>query len=121
MNNWKFVALLRKRDDLTREQFIDYYERQHVPLILSLFPMIAYYRRNFADFSSAYVYPNAAPFDFDCVTEIGFASEADFRAMEARSADPEVLARIGEDEKNFLDQSHTRMFRVDEYETRRAE
>lgn len=121
MSRVKALALLRKRDDISREDFIAYYEQQHAPLIRSLFPMIGEYRRNFADFSSAYVNPDAAPFDFDCVTEFHFASEDDWRAFQQRAADPEVMARVFADEANFIASGHNRMFLVEERATSSGE
>jgi len=107
----KSIALLRRRADLSREAFIDYYERQHAPLILSLLPGIVEYRRNFALFDGAYVNPGAAPFDFDVITELRFA---DYDAAMAVATRPDVAGRIAADEENFLDRSATRMFLVEE-------
>ena len=33
----KLVALLKKRDDITRETFIAHYENSHIPLIMGFF------------------------------------------------------------------------------------
>jgi len=117
VNRVKAIALLKKLDSLTREEFIAYYEERHVPLILSLYPMIAEYRRNFADFSGAFVSRDAGAFDFDCVTEFWFDSQADWQAFLARAADPVVTARVLADEANFIASGQTRMFRVDEHAT----
>ena len=110
----KSIALLKRRADLSRDEFIDYYERNHAPLILSLLPGILDYRRNFADFEGAFAFPGAAPFDFDVVTEIWFADRAAYDAAMAVALGPETAARIAADEENFLDRSATRMFLVDE-------
>jgi EthD domain len=32
------TAFLKARDGMTRDEFVDYYEHHHVPLILSLAP-----------------------------------------------------------------------------------
>lgn len=110
----KTVALLRKRADLTREQLIAYYENNHAPLIRRLLPMIATYRRNYVDLEGAYLFPDASPIDFDVITEIEFASEADYAAFRERTADPAVAQAIAEDEENVFDRGATRMFRVDQ-------
>ncbi len=102
---------------MKRTDVIAYYETKHVPLILSLFPTISAYRRNYADFGAAFVNPLAAPFDFDIVTEIFFASDADRLAMFKQAADPKVLSTIEADEANFLESGFTRMFLVDSRET----
>lgn len=112
--SFKVIALLKRRADLTREQFIDYYETRHVPLILELTPGIAAYRRNFADFEGAYAFPEAAPFDFDVVTELWYADRAAYEHAMEVTATPEVWARIEADEQNFLDRGKTRLFVVEE-------
>ncbi len=117
MSRCKAIALLKKRDGLTREQFIAYYETNHVPLILSLYPMIAEYRRNFVDFAGAFAFPDAAPFDFDCVSEFWFDSRSDWEAFMAKAADPAITALVNADEANFLASSFTRLFFVEEHVT----
>lgn len=114
MSRVKSIALLRRRTDLSREAFIDYYETRHVPLIQSLLPGIVDYSRNFVEFDGAYVNADAAPFDFDVVTELWFADRAAYDRAMARAAEPAIAARIAEDEANFLDRDGTRMFLVEE-------
>jgi len=110
----KVIAMLRKRADISREDFIRYYNENHAPLILSLLPGIVEYRRNFTVFDGAYVNEGAAPFDFDVLTEIRFQNRAAYDAAMAVAADPTVAQRIADDEENFLDRSGTRMFLVEE-------
>lgn len=102
------IALLKARDDLSREAFIDYYENHHVPLVLSLAPAPAYYVRNYlpAERDRTFVA------DFDVMTHMKFASEADRRHWLAL-----VLADgsgVAEDEARFLDRTKTRSWVVDE-------
>lgn len=120
VSSFKVVAMLRRRADLTREQFIDYYETKHSRLILRLFPSITYYRRNYTDFSDAFASPDAAPFDFDVITEIGFSDRAGYDDMLVRSGNPEIRNEVSVDEQNFLDQAGTRMFVVEERATQMA-
>lgn len=110
----KVIAMLRKRADISREEFIRYYNENHAPLILSLMPGIVEYRRNFTVFSNAYVNEDAAPFDFDVLTEIRFRDRATYDAAMTVAADPAVAQRIADDEENFLDRTGTRMFVVEE-------
>jgi len=110
----KSIALLRRRADLSRDAFIDYYERHHAPLILSLIPGIVDYRRNYGLFEGAFIFPGAAPIDFDVVTELWFADRAAYDAAMSVATREDVAARIAADEENFLDRSATRMFLVEE-------
>jgi hypothetical protein len=43
----KLIALIKAKPGLSREQFIDYYESNHAPLVRRLLPMIGAYRRNY--------------------------------------------------------------------------
>ncbi|MDP3675599.1 MAG: EthD domain-containing protein [Novosphingobium sp.] len=116
MSGCKVIALLRKRDDLLREAFVDYYESRHAPLILASFPSIVAYRRNYSDFTDAFA-SAASPFDFDVVTEIHFADRAGYDDMLARHAQPAIAEAIAADEANFLDRARTRMFVVEPRES----
>lgn len=100
----KFLAFLKLLPTMPREDAIAYYETNHVPLILSIMPGIAEYRRNFLE----------TPMDgFDVVTELWFADQSAYdRAMAAAS---EAMARIAADEENFLDRSATRLSVVAEH------
>ena len=111
---YKSIALLKCKPELTREDFIAYYENNHVPLIRRLLPGICGYRRNFIEPEGAFVSAGAAARDFDVITEIWFADRAAYDAAMASHAQPEVAAAIAADEENFLDRSKTRMFVVDE-------
>lgn len=109
----KVIALLRRKPGLSREAFIAYYETRHAPLIRSLLPDIADYRRNYVDGAGAFTSPVAA-IDFDSVTEIRFADRAAYDRFLARAAEPAVAAAIAADEENVFDRAATRMFVVDE-------
>jgi len=108
------IALLRKRADLSRDQFIDYYENNHAPLIKELTPEIIGYERLFLrDDASAIVAPGMPYPDFDVVTRISFADEAGYVQAMERYAQPDIAERIAADEENVFDRRFTRFFRVD--------
>lgn len=109
----KVIALLRRKPGLSREEFIAYYETRHAPLILSLLPGIAEYRRNFVSREGAFESAVAA-IDFDSVTEMRFADRAAYDRFLEASARPEIAQAIADDEENVFDRAATRMFVVDE-------
>ena len=111
---FKAIALLRRRADLSRDAFIDYYENRHSVLIRRLLPEILEYRRNYVDRAGAFLSPGASPIDFDVVTELHFADRQAYDQFTARAAEPEVARQIAQDEENLFDRSATRMFVVDE-------
>lgn len=112
---FKAIALLKKKPGLSRQQFIDYYEQRHAPLLRTLQPNMAGYRRNFIDLEGAYIYPGASAPDFDVITEIWYADRAGFERDMALAALPDIAQKIAEDEENFLDRNLTRFFVVNEH------
>ncbi|GAA4814362.1 EthD domain-containing protein [Tomitella cavernea] len=114
---FKAIALLTRRADLTRDEFIDYYETRHVPLITSLLPQVRGYRRNFLDHDDRVAAPGAPATDFDVVSEFVFDDRAAYEEMLAAYAVPETARRIAADEENFVDRSRTRMYVVDVRDT----
>ena len=87
----KCIALLRKRADLSREDFIAYYETRHAPLVLSLLPGIVEYRRSFVQPGGAVPAADGSPIDFDVVTEIWLPDAEAHQRFLARAAAPPPL------------------------------
>jgi uncharacterized protein (TIGR02118 family) len=112
---FKCMALLRRKEGLSREAFVEYYETRHAPLIRRLLPGIAEYRRNYVDMEGAFLFPGAPAIDFHVITELWFADRAAYDAFVSAAAEPEVARQIGEDEENLFDRSATRMMVVEEY------
>lgn len=110
----KIVALITKRPDLTPAGFRDYYEQHHAPLIESLSPALAAYRRNYVDHSTLWAADGLDEMTMDVITEIWFADEAALAAQEEVMRDRDVRRRVAEDEARFMRRDLTRIFRVDE-------
>lgn len=111
----KAIALLKCKAGLSREAFIEYYEKHHAPLMLELQPQACGYRRNFIDLAGAFIYPGTSAPDFDVITELWYPDRAAYDATMAVLTRPEIAERIARDEENFLDRSKTRMFVVEEH------
>jgi uncharacterized protein (TIGR02118 family) len=112
---FKVIALLSKKPGLSRDDFIEYYETKHVPLIRKLFPKIQEYRRNFLDLNGAIIAAETSAPDFDVVTEFWFADRAAYEDTLATYGGLPVGGTIRQDEENFLDRSKMRFIVVDEY------
>jgi uncharacterized protein (TIGR02118 family) len=112
---FKVIALLSEKPGLSRDDFIEYYETKHVPLVRKLFPQIQEYRRNFLDLHGAIIAAGTTPPDFDVVTEFWFADRAAYEETLASYGSPTVGETIGQDEANFLDHSKMRFIVVEEY------
>ena len=105
----KVVVLIKKRPDITTEQFRHHYEHVHAPLVDRLLPYYATYRRNYV---GAPVRGHQAEFGWDVITELEFATASDYEAWQAALLRPEVVDQIRADEANFLVSAETRMWEV---------
>jgi EthD domain len=99
----KIVALIKRRPDLTLEEFCEYYEQRHAPLFRRVIPpevanAIIHYVQNHAVRLGA----RAADPPYDCVTEIGFddASGMELWSRWYLGDDGKVLR---DDEEHFMD------------------
>lgn len=101
----KLMFLMKRRAGMTPAEFRDYYENRHAPFMLSMSGRPAVYRRNYV------TGPDER--DYDVVTEIVYATQADFAAAQAAMADPENARRMAEDQARFLEPGSVRAFTVD--------
>lgn len=118
----KAVVFLKKKASLSRDEFIAYYEHKHVPLVREIFPTISEYRRNFIDHDynmmggPADGAPAAEPPPyFDVITEIWFENKQDLQIFIDAHQDAEKMARLQQDELQFLDRSMMQIHAVTEY------
>lgn len=111
---FKCIALLKRKPKLSHEAFVDYYETKHAPLIRRLLPGIVDYRRNYVDIDGAFLFPDAAPIDFDVITEIWLDDKVAYDRFLAVAAQEDVAQQIARDEENFLDRGRSRMLVVEE-------
>lgn len=104
----KTIALIRRRKDITREDFARHYEEIHAPLALDHLPMIKHYARNHV--ISVLVAPQT---DFDCVSEFWFETIDDALKVQefAQSGEGQL---IRDDEARFMDSGRTLSFLVEE-------
>ena len=105
----KVFGYLRRRPGLTPQEFADYYEHNHVPLVLSKAFMPTVYKRNYIQRGDAFNI-EGDEICFDCMTELVFADRDDLLAW-VTSLGADEIAR---DEENFIDRTTTRAYVVDE-------
>ncbi|SCW38264.1 conserved hypothetical protein [Sphingobium faniae] len=117
----KLVCHFRAKPGMSFEDFRDYYENRHVPLIRRLLPPMADYRRSYVlkdgSFAPGHVETATPGPDFDVVTECWFEDQAAYDAMLARTQDAEIGGEIARDEANFMDRDVMLMYLVDERRT----
>jgi uncharacterized protein (TIGR02118 family) len=111
----KLIAVLSKKPGLSRDDFINYYETGHVPLIRKMIPQLQEYRRNYVDPNGILVAPGMTAPDFDVVTEFWFADRAALEEALATYTATSAGEIIRRDEENFLDRGKMSFFIVDEH------
>ena len=111
---FKVVMLIKKRPELTREAFMDYYTNHHVPFIHELLPKgAAVHRRNFV------LEPNPpGPDDYDVISEVFYEDRATAEEAMRAFADPEIQRLAQEDEDKFILRGSIRRYVVEVQETR---
>jgi uncharacterized protein (TIGR02118 family) len=114
---FKVIAFLVKKDGTSVEEFSNYYENHHVPLVLSLARAPLVYKRRYLTRGNELT-QSGNVVDFDAITEVCFEDEASFHK---NWLTPLVLDQTGkaiaEDEERFIDRAKTRAYIVNEYAT----
>lgn len=112
---FKTLTLLKRRPDLSMEEFVRCYESGHARLGERLLRGAA------ARYVRRYLQPVPNPEtgvvedgEHDVVTEVWFDDRAAWEATMARLSTPEVMAEIVADEETLFDRSRNRFFLVDE-------
>ena len=113
---YKIFSFLSKRGDLTAAEFVEYYEKRHVPLILSLAPTPILYKRRYIKDENRITH-DTGEVDFDVVTELGFASQHAFETWMQALFAPANGTIVAEDEARFLDRTKTRAYAYEEFVT----
>jgi uncharacterized protein (TIGR02118 family) len=88
---YKVVGLIRRKDDVSREEFVRYWEEEHVPKVLEL-PAVRKY-------TIAPAISSTAP--YDGIAELYYDSVEDIK----KGDDTEAMRRIKEDEETFIAES----------------
>jgi uncharacterized protein (TIGR02118 family) len=111
----KMIALLKKRAGMSREEFRDYYEGHHVPLILQQQgPNMLEYRRNYL---TGEMINGADDSPFDVITEFLYPDRAAFDRAFARMLSPEATKERTDDEERLFDMPAIRVFIVETRES----
>lgn len=104
----KAIALLKRKPGLSREEFIEHYEKVHVPLILKYSTGVVKYVRNFV-VSDGITEP-----EFDCITELWYEDMKAFKATIGVWGTDEGQV-IRDDEDSFLVRENIKFCLVEEH------
>jgi hypothetical protein len=121
---FKVVMLIKKRPDLTREQFIDYYDNTHVPFMHRVLSKgAAVHRRNFIIKSDAQQQVNhrnlaePAEDDYDVISEVMYEDRETAESVIRDFEDEAVRLECEADEANFIMPGSIRRYIVEVHET----
>ena len=121
---FKLILLAKKNPELTREEFLDYYNNRHVPFMHDILANgAAIHRRNFVIPSAPVdvdIGENTDPNtdnDYDVITEVFYEDYAAAEAAMRSFSDPEVQKLAEEDENKFLQRGSIRKYVVEVHET----
>lgn len=108
------ITLLKRREDMSKADFIAYYEASHRLIGEQVLRGYAsrYVRR--------FLFPTdgvESVFDPDVITEITFPDEAARVAFFATLEDPAIMGMIAADEEMLFDRSRIKSFDVEERES----
>lgn len=109
----KLMVLIKRRDGMSMEEFIDYYESNHAPLAARSLPDLHAYKRYFLTPFA----PDAPELPYDVVTEIVFASQEDLDKTLALLGGGPLAEEIQADEAKLFDRDTITFMQVDERET----
>jgi uncharacterized protein (TIGR02118 family) len=112
---YKILLFMKRRPDLSVEEFRAYYENRHVPLCQKYMSGVDRYIRRFIN---PQPHPETGSCDdlFDVMTELWFADEASFKGTLAYLTTTIMAEEIIEDEKNLFDRTSFRIATVAECE-----
>ncbi|KAF2447741.1 hypothetical protein P171DRAFT_518794 [Karstenula rhodostoma CBS 690.94] len=117
------IAFLAKKTSTTLDEFRDYYENKHIPLVKRQLnaagvPLPLVYTRRFIDSKTPIVSASGLSVGFDCVTELQFASKEDFENFWAA---PLMMGEgskvVREDEAKFIDGEKTIAYQFEMHQT----
>ena len=108
------VTLLKRKSGMSREAFIEYYERRHAVLAVRVVPGLVSYHRMYLDPAKmAFGMPESSP-GFDVITTLVFANAEAYQQAFSALSDPEIAQQIAADEEHLFDRTCIRAWIVDQ-------
>lgn len=114
---YKILLLMKRRADISMEEFRDYYETRHAPLAEKYSSAVSRYIRRYI---VPQPHPETGPFEnppFDVITELWFEDEEIFKGTLGYITTAIMPDEIVQDEKNLFDRSSFRIATVIECES----
>ena len=117
----KLVFCLRRRPELTRDAFQEYWRTTHAPLVRERAEAIGAVRyvqvhTGYDDLSAALRAGRGGPEPYDGVAELWFEDRAALEAALGTDAGRRAGAELLDDERNFIDLERSPLWFADEHE-----
>lgn len=115
-NTYKILLFMRKRPDISTEEFRDYYENSHAPLCEKYSTAVSRYIRRYIE---PQPHPETGAFEdgWDVITELWFDDEELYKGTLGYITTSIMPDEVIEDEKNLFDRSSFRIATVVERES----
>jgi hypothetical protein len=118
----KQICFIRKRPDMTMDEFLDYYENQHSQLSKRAgrapsIPNAVRYVRRYLVAEKNPVTGEVIDPGYDCLMEIWWKSREDFENSQKIISSPDRLPAIKEDEMNLFASHNNPVCTVVEYDS----
>lgn len=114
---FKIIVMIKRKPGTSHADFIKYYEEFHSVLGARALPKITRYIRHYIEPFGTDTYKLETDAPYDVITEIWFATEADFQQGMADLSEPSTAAKLAEDERKFMDPDSIRFYTIQNYET----
>jgi hypothetical protein len=108
----KLIILLKRRPDLSREEFRRHYEHVHAPLCLKYMTGVDRYVRRYLDHA-----PGTPEPAYDVITEVWMKHQVALDYVLANAAKDQLPADVLADEENLFDRRLSRFCAVIECES----
>ena len=113
----KQVVLLKRRDGMSMDEFIDYYENHHAKMAERYMPLARRYLRRYVRPEKNPITGEIVELDFDVVMEIWWSTRQDFEETMKQIGKGEAHRLFYDDEEKLFNSHNNRVFTVDEHES----
>lgn len=114
---FKQVCLLTRRPGMSMDEFKDYYENVHAPLLATMMPQARRYVRRFVQPEGNPMSGTVPAIPFDCLMELWWDSRAEFESCMASLGEGDSFQKIYEDEEKIFASHDNPVFSVEEIES----
>jgi uncharacterized protein (TIGR02118 family) len=114
---FKQVCLLTRRPGMSMDEFKDYYENAHAPLLAPMMPAARRYVRRFVQPEKSLVTGEVCTVPFDCLMELWWESRAEFESCMASLGEGDAFQRIYADEEKIFASHDNPVFSVEEHDS----